>query len=44
MWKDNSRCAVGLSFDFDAESLWMGRYKRDYLAVLARGPCYCIFK
>jgi peptidoglycan/xylan/chitin deacetylase (PgdA/CDA1 family) len=37
MWKDNSRCAVGLSFDFDAESLWMGRYKRDYPAVLARG-------
>jgi len=37
MWKDNSRCAVGLSFDFDAESLWMGAYKQDYPVVLARG-------
>ncbi len=37
MWKDNKRCAVGLSFDFDAESLWMGNYRYDYPAVLARG-------
>ncbi len=37
MWKDNKRCAVGLSFDFDAESLWLGTYKYDYPAVLARG-------
>lgn len=37
MWKDNKRCAVGLSFDFDAESLWINMYKHEYPAVLARG-------
>jgi peptidoglycan/xylan/chitin deacetylase (PgdA/CDA1 family) len=37
MWKNDSRCAVGFSFDFDAESLWMGTYKHDYPVVLARG-------
>jgi len=37
MWKGNARCAVGLSFDFDAESLWIGTYKYDYPVVLARG-------
>jgi peptidoglycan/xylan/chitin deacetylase (PgdA/CDA1 family) len=37
MWKDGCRCAVGFSFDFDAESLWMGIYKHDYPVVLARG-------
>jgi peptidoglycan/xylan/chitin deacetylase (PgdA/CDA1 family) len=25
MWKEKGRCAVTLSFDFDAETLWMGR-------------------
>jgi peptidoglycan/xylan/chitin deacetylase (PgdA/CDA1 family) len=25
MWKEKGRCAVTLSFDFDAETLWLGR-------------------
>ena len=30
MWKDGIRCAVALSFDFDAETLWMSSFKADH--------------
>jgi hypothetical protein len=26
MWPDGKRCAVGLSFDFDAETIWFRTY------------------
>ena len=37
MWKDGIRCAVALSFDFDAETLWMSSFKADHPTILARG-------
>ncbi len=37
MWTDDKRCAVALSFDFDAETLWMGSFKQDHPTILARG-------
>lgn len=36
-WKDGSRCAVALSFDFDAETLWMGAFNLHHPTILARG-------
>jgi hypothetical protein len=28
MWPDGKRCAVGLSFDFDAETIWFRTMKQ----------------
>lgn len=37
MWKDGMKCAVALGFDIDAETLWLGSFKQDTPAHLARG-------
>ena len=37
MWKDRYRCAVTLSVDFDAESLWSGTFKLATPSPLSRG-------
>ncbi len=37
MWPEGYRCAVGFSFDFDAESLWIGSFKQEHPVVLSRG-------
>jgi peptidoglycan/xylan/chitin deacetylase (PgdA/CDA1 family) len=37
MWSDGVKCAVALSFDFDAETLWTGNFKMDHPTILARG-------
>ena len=36
-WKDRYRCAVTLSVDFDAESLWSGTFKLTTPSPLSRG-------
>ena len=30
IWKDRYRCAVTISVDFDAESLWSGTFKLEH--------------
>jgi len=37
MWPDNKRCAVGLSFDFDAETLWFRTMRQPFPGQLSRG-------
>ena len=37
MWKGSYRCAVTLSVDFDAESLWSGTFKLTTPSPLSRG-------
>ncbi len=37
MWPDNKRCAVGLSFDFDAETLWTRTMRQPFPGQLSRG-------
>jgi hypothetical protein len=37
IWKDRSRCAVTISVDFDAESLWSGTFKLTTPSPLSRG-------
>lgn len=37
MWKDGSRCAVALSVDFDAETLWLGSFGVDHIGLVCRG-------
>jgi peptidoglycan/xylan/chitin deacetylase (PgdA/CDA1 family) len=37
MWKDRYRCAVTLSVDFDAESLWTGTFKLATPSPMSRG-------
>lgn len=37
MWPNNCRCAVGFSFDFDAESLWLGSFRQEHPVILSRG-------
>jgi len=37
MWKDGYRCAVTLSVDFDAETLWSGTFKLLTPSPLSRG-------
>jgi peptidoglycan/xylan/chitin deacetylase (PgdA/CDA1 family) len=37
MWPDGKRCAVGLSFDFDAETLWFRTMKQPYPGQMSRG-------
>jgi len=36
-WKDRYRCAVTISVDFDAESLWSGTFKLMTPSPLSRG-------
>ena len=35
MWPDNKRCAVGLSFDFDAETLWTRTMRQPFPGQLS---------
>jgi peptidoglycan/xylan/chitin deacetylase (PgdA/CDA1 family) len=37
MWKGNCRCAVTLSVDFDAETLWSGTFKLTTPSPMSRG-------
>lgn len=37
MWRGSSPCTVALTFDFDAESLWLGSFKLDTPSALSRG-------
>lgn len=37
MWRHPSPCTVALTFDFDAESLWLGSFKVDTPSALSRG-------
>jgi len=37
IWKDKYRCAVTISVDFDAESLWSGTFKLNTPSPLSRG-------
>ena len=37
IWKDRYRCAVTISVDFDAESLWSGTFKLNTPSPLSRG-------
>ena len=37
LWKDKYRCAVTLSVDFDAETLWTGTFKLDTPSPISRG-------
>ena len=37
MWPDGKRCAVGLSFDFDAETIWFRTMKQPYPGQMSRG-------
>ena len=37
MWKGRYRCAVTLSVDFDAETLWTGTFKLDTPSPISRG-------
>src|SRR5712692_3907169 len=37
MWKGRYQCAVTLSVDFDAESLWRGTFKLTTPSPLSRG-------
>ena len=37
MWRDRDQCAVTLSVDFDAETLWSGTFKLNTPSPLSRG-------
>ncbi len=37
MWPNGKRCAVGLSFDFDAETLWFKTMRQPYPGQMSRG-------
>lgn len=37
MWPQGKRCAVGLSFDFDAETLWFRTMRQPFPGQLSRG-------
>src|SRR5262249_859617 len=37
IWKDRYRCAVTISVDFDAESLWTGTFKLTTPSPMSRG-------
>lgn len=37
MWPGGKRCAVGLSFDFDAETIWFRTLKQPYPGQMSRG-------
>ena len=37
IWKDRYRCAVTISVDFDAESLWSGTFKLNTPSPMSRG-------
>ena len=37
MWQTEARCTVALTFDFDAESLWLGSFGVDTPSALSRG-------
>ena len=37
LWKGRYRCAVTLSVDFDAETLWSGTFKLTTPSPLSRG-------
>jgi peptidoglycan/xylan/chitin deacetylase (PgdA/CDA1 family) len=37
MAQDRARCTVALTFDFDAESVWLGSFKVDTPSALSRG-------
>jgi len=37
MWQSRARCTVALTFDFDAESVWLGSFKVDTPSALSRG-------
>ena len=37
MWPEDNRCAVSLSFDFDAETLWFRTMRQPYPGQMSRG-------
>ncbi len=37
MWRSAAPCTVALTFDFDAESVWLGSFKLDTPSALSRG-------
>ena len=37
MWPEGKRCAVALSFDFDAETMWFRTMKQPYPGQMSRG-------
>ena len=37
MWSNGARCAVYLSYDFDAESLWFETFDQQTPSPLSRG-------
>jgi peptidoglycan/xylan/chitin deacetylase (PgdA/CDA1 family) len=37
MWPESKRCAVGLSFDFDAETMWFRTMKQPFPGQMSRG-------
>lgn len=37
MWRSDAACTVALTFDFDAESVWLGSFKQDTPSALSRG-------
>lgn len=37
MWSSAAPCTVALTFDFDAESVWLGSFKLDTPSALSRG-------
>jgi peptidoglycan-N-acetylglucosamine deacetylase len=37
MWRGSARCTVALTFDFDAESVWLGSFGVDTPSALSRG-------
>lgn len=37
MWPNDQRCAVGLSFDFDAETLWFRTMRQPFPGQMSRG-------
>lgn len=37
MWPQGQRCAVGLSFDFDAETIWFRTMRQPYPGQMSRG-------
>ena len=36
-WPPGKRCAVGLSFDFDAETIWFRTLRQPFLGQMSRG-------
>src|SRR5512141_3227415 len=37
MWPGSARCAVALSFDFDAETMWVRTMKQPFPGPMSRG-------